>query len=416
MMKPKAACFYSALLIGVLGQPVLHARDRVVGPDEKIHTIKEALAQAQNGDRIIIRKGVYKEGNIIVGTSVSILGEDFPELDGDNSTEVMTVLADNVVIRGLVIKNSGVSFVQDNAGVKLKHVKNCTIEDNQFLNNFFAIYLAKSTDCRIIHNQIKSNGKREANTGNGIHLWYSHRCVIENNTIEGHRDGIYFEFVRGGTITGNVSEKNMRYGLHFMFSDSCKYVRNTFRHNGAGVAVMYTHHVEMIENQFEDNWGGSSYGLLLKEITDSYIYRNRFYRNTVGIHSEGSVRLMVSHNDFIENGWGAKILANSTDNQFLENNFIGNSFDIATNSRQNYNTFNKNYWSNYSGYDLNKDGVGDVPFRPVRLFSLMAEQNPPTLILLRSFLIDLLDVAERIFPALTPETLVDTHPMMRRVI
>ncbi len=394
----------------------IHAGDLTVSQNGKIRSITDALKQANDGDRIFIQKGIYKEGNIVVRKSVEIIGEGLPQLDGENSAEVMTVSADNVIIRGLLITNSGASYVQDQAGIKLKEVKNCTIEDNQFLDNFFAIYLLRSTDCRVSRNRIKSNGTREANTGNGIHLWYSHRCVIENNTIEGHRDGIYFEFVKGGTITGNVSEKNMRYGLHFMFSDSCKYVRNTFRHNGAGVAVMYTRHVEMIENRFEDNWGGSSYGILLKEITDSYMYKNKFYRNTVGIHSEGSIRLRVSHNDFIENGWAVKILANSTDNQFTENNFIGNSFDVATNSRQNYNTFEKNYWSNYSGYDLNKDGIGDVPFRPVRLFSLMAEQNPPTLILLRSFLIDLLDMAERIFPALTPETLVDQWPMMHRII
>ena len=62
----------------------------------------------------------------------------------------------------------------------------------------------------------------------------------------------------------------------------------------------------------------------------------------------------------------------------------------------------------------NHDGYGDVPFQPVRLFSLMIQQHEPALILLHSFFIDLLDFAERVIPAFTDETLMDRRPLMRR--
>ena len=86
---------------------------------------------------------------------------------------------------------------------------------------------------------------------------------------------------------------------------------------------------------------------------------------------------------------------------------------MATNSRSNYSRFSGNYWDRYRGYDPDRDGTGDVPHAPVRLFALVVAQSPPTLILLRSLLVDLLDVAERIIPSLTPETLVDERPLMR---
>jgi nitrous oxidase accessory protein len=108
-------------------------------------------------------------------------------------------------------------------------------------------------------------------------------------------------------------------------------------------------------------------------------------------------------------------MANSSDNVFTQNDFLNNSFDIATNSRQNFSTFNKNYWSKYQGYDLDKNKIGDVPYHPVKLYSIIAEQQQPAIILLHSLFIEVLDIAESIFPALTPENLVDNSPLMRRV-
>jgi nitrous oxidase accessory protein len=168
-------------------------------------------------------------------------------------------------------------------------------------------------------------------------------------------------------------------------------------------------------NRFEDNWGAAAYGLLIKDIYDSVIEDNLFRRNTVAISSEGSTRVEVRRNRFIGNGWAVRVLASSQENRFTGNDFIENAFDVTTNSRHNYNTFERNYWSRYSGYDLAGDGVGDVPHRPVRLFALLVQRNRAALVLLRSIFVDVLEVAERVAPVLTPETLVDEYPMMHEV-
>ena len=200
-----------------------------------------------------------------------------------------------------------------------------------------------------------------------------------------------------------------------MFSDSCEYKKNTFEANGAGVAVMYTKNVLMENNHFKHNWGPASYGILLKDISDSKITLNEFDENTIGIFIEGCNRIVVQKNSFKKNGWALKLMANSMGNSFFDNDFISNSFDVSTNSQQNFNTFNRNYWSNYSGYDLDKDGFGDVPFRPVSMFSMIVENQPSALILLNSLFIKLLDVAEGIIPALTPKALSDPKPRMSMI-
>ncbi len=387
-----------------------------VGKSEKYLSIKTAINLATAGDTLLVSSGIYKEGNIIIDKPLTVIGLNQPIIDGEGKFENITVTSNNVSISGLKLVNAGVSFIDDNAAIKLEEVRNCTLSNNEFDNNFFAIYLAKSADCKIIQNNIKATKKSEASSGNGIHLWYCKNITIEENYINGHRDGIYLEFVRSSWINKNESENNLRYGLHFMFSDSCSYSKNVFKHNGAGVAVMYTKNVEMISNRFENNWGGASYGILLKDITDSKIEDNYFYKNSSGIYIEGSNRIDIYNNQFIENGWAIRLMANSMDNMFRNNNFIGNSFDVATNSSRNYNEFNNNYWSEYNGYDIDKNGIGDVPYRPVKLFSLIVEKNRPTLILLRSLFVDVLDAAEKIFPVLTPETLIDKSPSMKRFL
>jgi nitrous oxidase accessory protein len=385
----------------------------VVSPSGPFNSVGDAVQAAAPGSRIVVRAGTYNEPMVVVDRPLEIVGEGWPVLDAEGEHQILLVTADSVRVHGLVLRNVGVSYVEDRAAIKVKEASDCTIEGNRIENAFFGIYLAQASGCRVVNNEIVGIGSRETASGNGIHLWYSKDIQIRGNRIEGHRDGIYFEFVEDSEVSGNLSRHNVRYGLHFMFSHRCVYRDNTFEENNAGVAVMYTKQVTMEGNHFIDNWGGAAFGLLLKDITDSRIVGNTFRRNSVGIFAEGMNRVDVRRNAFSGNGWAVKIMANSLDNLFSLNEFTGNAFDVTTNSRQHFSTFAENYWDAYKGYDLDRDGFGDVPHRPVRLFSLIVERTEPGLVLLRSPFVELLDLAERAFPVLTPETLVDERPLMR---
>lgn len=384
-----------------------------VSPTGAVRTVTDALRRVRRGGTVVVKPGIYREPTIIVSAPVTITGETGAVLDGEGKREIMRLTADSVTVRGLAFRDVGVAFTEDMAAIRAQNVRDCVIDGNHFERAFFGIYLAESTGCRVTHNTLEAHATREATSGNGIHLWHSRDIVITNNRIHGHRDGIYFEFVRNGTVRDNVSEGNLRYGLHFMYSDSCRYVGNTFRANGAGVAVMYTKTIEMTGNRFVDNRGSATYGLLLKEIEDPRIERNVFEHNTTGLMSDGTSRLIATHNTFIDNGWALRLDANTDDGRVTANNFAGNTFDVATNGSGAMTQLRGNYWSDYQGYDLNRDGVGDVPHHPVRLASVIVARNEPALILLRSTFLTLLDAAERVVPALTPETVVDSAPAMR---
>lgn len=385
-----------------------------VAPGGAVRTIARALELARPGARIVVHPGVYREPTIVVHKSVEIVGEGFPVIDGEGQRQIMTVVAPDVTVRGLHFRNVGSSYVEDRAAIKVVETTGCVIEGNRIDDGFFGIYLARVSRCRVVGNTLHAAMGSESESGNGIHLWTADSVTIADNVIAGHRDGIYFEFVHDSDVHDNVSEGNLRYGLHFMYSDGCRYERNTFRRNGAGVAVMYTKHVEMLANRFEENWGSAAYGLLLKEISDVRVERNRFYHNTTGLFADGTTRLAAAGNAFVDNGWALRVDANAQDGRVSGNDFIGNTFDVATNGGRSATVFDGNYFDAYEGYDLDHDGTGDVPHRPVRLFSVIVDRNEPALILLRSFFAGLLDATERLVPALTPETLVDAHPAMRR--
>lgn len=386
-----------------------------VGRDKTYKSIKTALSVARAFDTILVFSGTYKEGNIVVSRPVILLGKDLPILDGQKKYEIISIRSHFVTIKGFQLQHSGVATLDDPGAIKVYDHNFITISDNVLEDNFFGIYIQYGKHCTIKNNKIRAYGDQEQLIGNGIHCWKSEKLTIVGNTVQGHRDGIYFEFVTHSVIKQNISKFNIRYGLHFMFSNDDDYIENTFHNNGAGVAVMFTNRVKMLNNVFEENWGDAAYGLMLKEISDAEIRGNRFSKNTTGIYMEGTNRVVVKNNELISNGWGMKIQASCMDNTINYNNFVGNTFDISTNGDLVLNNFDNNYWDKYEGYDLNRNGTGDVPYHPLSLFSVIVENNNSAMLLFRSTMTSLLDKSEKMIPSLTPSNFVDNSPRMYRL-
>lgn len=387
-----------------------------VGTDKTYSSIHAALQQAQAGDRLEIHAGTYQEGLLLIDKPLELVGIDSPVLDGAGQDQILKITADGVRVQGLSLQHSGQSFIEDKAAIRVENASGCLIANNRIEDSHFGVYLAGVRSCQVANNTIHGRAERESTSANAIHLWKSADIDIRNNNVSGHRDGIYLEFVGQSRVEDNHSHDNLRYGMHFMFSNGNGYYRNRFESNGAGVAVMYTDRIEMVGNTFVNNWGPSSYGLLLKEIRDSEIRDNHFEHNTIALHLESASRLNISGNTLHANGWAAWLFSSSHNTQFQDNSFSSNTFDIATNgtdASDTGNTFTGNYWDKYSGYDLDRDGVGDVPHHPVSLFSRVVERIPASVTLLRSFLVSALDLAERVSPVLTPKTVVDESPRIR---
>jgi nitrous oxidase accessory protein len=381
----------------------------------EIKTIKQAVAIANDGDEILIQSGVYKEHDIFVDKSIHIKGEGRPIVDGEHLETIFRFKADGFSLSGLEIINVGQSYTKDFAAILVSESNDFVIENNVLKNVFFGILVEKSKKGTISFNKVSSKAVSQSNSGNGIHLWHCSNMAVFKNELTGLRDGIYFEFVKKSKVYDNVSFENLRYGLHFMFSNENSYDNNVFKNNGAGVAIMFSKFVKMHHNTFEHNWGSASYGLLLKEIYDAEIENNIFDQNTIGISVDGSTRINYTNNTFIRNGWAVKIIGACYENEFSNNNFLSNALDLSYNSKINTNRFEGNYWSEYAGYDLDRDGIGDIPYRPVKLFSYIVHNTPEAIVLLRSMFVDIINFSEKVSPVFTPDNLIDGHPLMKRI-
>lgn len=393
----------------------LNASQFEVCSDCQFKSLKEAYAAAIACDTIVVRGGVYDIENFVIDKAIAIHGIDYPRFVSATGIEILTVEADDVEIRGLNFKGVLTSYLKEHSAIRIKEGKRFILDGNRIDSCFFGIYLQHAKDGVVNNNRIIGNATTEAESGNGIHAWYCDRLTITNNHVEGNRDGIYLEFVNNTTVENNISVDNKRYGLHFMFSNDDSYLDNIFENNGVGVAVMFSRRIKMIGNTFKLNWGGASYGLLLKEILDAEIRDNIFDHNTIGIFVEGSNRVDYSFNTFNRNGWAIKFSGGCEDNSIRWNNFLHNSLDLVINSSLNSNKLESNYWSNYAGYDLDKDGVGDIPYYPVKLFYYVLDRTPEAIVLMRSLFVDIINYAEKVSPIFTPKDILDRKPLMNKV-
>jgi nitrous oxidase accessory protein len=375
-------------------------------------TLRALIERVAPGDTIVV-EGSVSEGMVHIDKPLVLLGGREAVIDGRGEGHVLVVSADDVTIRGLTIRGTRFSGMDDLAGIFVQECRRTVIADNFLDNCFFAIYLSGSKGAVVEGNTVLGEPGQEERMANGIHLWKCSDAIIRNNRVEHHRDGIYFEFVTDSHIHHNINRNNLRYGLHFMFSHRDVYEDNLFEDNGAGVAVMFSREIEMHRNRFIANRGASAYGLLLKEINDGLITGNLFTDNTTGIMVDGCNRINVHDNVFRMNGWALRLFASAFECEFRGNTFSGNTFDVSTNGSLKDNIMEGNYWDRYTGYDLDRDGHGDVPHRPLGFFTLLVERMPYAMVFSRSLFVSLLDRAERLVPSLSPEDIKDDRPLMR---
>jgi nitrous oxidase accessory protein len=377
--------------------------------------LSAAVSAARPGTTVLVKPGIYFESDVIVDRPLSIVGSSNygSVIDAGKHGHHFLVRSAGVTIRGLELRNPGIATLKDIAAVRVDGFGQCLIANNRIVNSTYGIYLANLADCTILENEITTNRKGGVESGSGIHVWQVSNVKIVRNQIRGHRDGIYFEFVSGSFIVENDSSQNLRYGLHFMFSHENEFQRNIFVGNQSGVAVMYSRKILMQANRFEENYGAASYGLLLKDISESKIIGNLFKNNTTGFFVEGVTRTLIQENDLIRNGWAVRLIASSDNNSFVSNNFVDNTFEVAAGLGWTSNIFTGNFWSDYEGVDLDRDGIGDSPHRPARLSGNWVQTVDGAALLLNSIFLKLIDQAEAVLPVLTNATLIDERPLVR---
>lgn len=391
------------------------ARTVVVNQNDNL---AQAIHEAAAGDTLQVHGGTHR-GNLILDKQITLLGVGQPVLHGDGSGSVVTILAPGCTLRGFRVEHSGGMLMDEDSGILLKSGGN-QVEDNQLRDVLFGIYLFHSHQNTIARNFIR--GRKELGSGErgaGIHVWYSAGNRFEQNDIADMRDGMYLQNADRSVIRGNhVSD--LRYGLHYMYSNDNIFEDNVFEHNVAGAAIMYSHHIQFRRNAFLHNRGFSSFGILFQDSQDCLAEQNLIVDNVTGIFMEALRNSRFHRNLIAANDTSIEVFASSENNEFTRNNFVGNLSPIrvigkTSNSRWDDGSAG-NYWSEYGGYDLNEDGIGDVPFRIQNLFEHLEGNRPRLRIYLASPASHALAAAEQSFPLIPGSREFDRHPLMRPVV
>lgn len=380
-----------------------------------------AVAQAQPGDTIQVNGGTYV-GSLIIDKPLTLIGLDWPVIDGGNKGTVVSIQAPNTTLRGFVIQNSGHVLDQENSGIAVE-AENALIEGNHFESTLFGIYLREAHGTIIRDNQITSKDLELPRRGDPIRVWYSNDVLVENNRVTRGRDVVLWYSER--LIIRNNDVTNGRYGLHFMYCDDALISQNRLLDNSVGAFMMYSRRVNLMNNTISGNRGPSGYGIGLKDMDDAVLIGNLFLDNRIGAHLDTSPREVdsIGHfngNVFAYNDIGVEMLPSVRHNEFVGNSFIENEEQVSIAGGGGLFQANSwtvagqgNFWSDYAGYDADADGQGDIEYKSDRLFENLMEQEPALRLFLYSPATNAIDFAAKAFPAVRPRPkLVDERPFM----
>ena len=374
--------------------------------------LQARVDRARPGDRVVIDAGVY-DGDLIIDKPLTLVGRGRPLLRGSGRGSVVRVRAAGVTVEGLDIDgaNSG-DLGHDTSGIHVAAAR-VTIRDCRIRGSLFGIYLRGSDDATVDRNTIDGIAGRPAGEiGSGIHVWNSQRFLLTGNTIARSRDGFYIQSSGHGRVTHNRAS-DLRYGLHYMFSDDNVFEDNVFERGAAGAALMFSNRLVFRRNRFVRNRGFASVGLLLKACDDVIAEDNLIADNARGIFLEGSYRNRFVRNVIALSDMALVIYDSSGSNVFEENAFLGNLTPLSLSGRRTDTRFARNYWSDHREPDLDGDGVADRPYRLSNVFDHLRGNLTAADLFSQSAAAAALAAAERTFPVLDAIPVVDEQPLAR---
>ncbi|UJB67004.1 nitrous oxide reductase family maturation protein NosD [Acidovorax sp. YS12] len=371
-----------------------------------------AVRAAQPGDTVQVQRGQYR-ANLLIDKPLTLRGLDRPTLSGGNQGDTVRVTAPDVVIEGLIVRDSGDDLKAQNAGIYLyPGAHRAVVRHCDLTYNLFGLWIEKADDVRIEHNVI--TGKREyasPQRGNGVQLYNTRGAKILHNDISFVRDALYVDVSHHAVFQGNRLHHS-RYGTHYMNSYYNLWEDNDTYYNRGGLALMEVRDQVVRGNRA---WGNSDHGIMLRTLQDSVIEDNVVAGNNRGFFIYDVEYIKLNRNLVVDNTVGVHLAAGSKNNEVEGNDFIGNREQVRYVGARDMPWGGKqgNHWSNYLGWDRDGDGVGDVPYEANDMVDRLTWRHPSVKLLLASPAVQALRLVGRQFPILRAPSVVDPHPRMQ---
>jgi nitrous oxidase accessory protein len=372
--------------------------------------LQERVDAATPGSVIDVEPGVYT-GDLFIDRPLRLVGHGRPLLIGSGAGSVVRIRADNVGVEGFDVDGRlGGNLARDSSGIHIAG-RHATVRGCRVRRALFGIYLWAADDATVQGNQITGiRGRDPGEQGSGIHVWNTTRFHLLDNHIAYSRDGFYIQSSGSGLVARNTVS-DVRYGLHYMYSDDNVFEDNVFERSAAGAALMFSRRLAFRRNQFLHNRGFASVGLLLKECEDVVAEDNLVADNVRGFFIEGSYRNVFRRNIVSDSDVALVVYDSSHTNRFEGNLFTGNFTPLLLVGRRTDTDFAGNYWSDADEPDLDGDGVRDGAYRLSNVFDHLRANLTAADLYGQGLGATVLARAERAFPVLEPVTAVDPRPL-----
>jgi parallel beta-helix repeat protein len=321
-------------------------------------TLKNNEMSGNHYNFVVESAGYLSEWIYDIDTSNTVDGKPVYYLINQHDTHVPTNAGYIAAINSTRIMVKNVTLTNNGQGVFFFYTTNSTIENATIINNEHGIVLSYSWNITIMQNKVTNSG------GEGIELIVSHYNTIENNDIldNGLKGIAMFWGSTHNNITYNVIANNAG-GVSIEGGSNNNVVENIIT-NSSGVFIMGSSN-NIIKNTIINNNVGN--GIFMWPGSDTNIRGNIIMNSEYGIYlGGGSQNNKIYENSIINNKFG--IYMAHINNTVYHNNFVNNE-------KQAYNHYlgfknvwddgypsGGNYWGDYTGVDINNDGLGDTPY------------------------------------------------------
>lgn len=376
--------------------------------------LQPVIDRAAAGDVIELQRGLYT-ANLLIAKPLTLRGIGKPTISGGLQGDTIRVTATDVTIEGLIVRDSGDSLKDQNAGIYIRPgAHRAVIRHNDLAYNLFGLWIEKADDVRVEHNLI--TGKREygsSQRGNGVQLYNTQGARIIGNHISFVRDALYVDVSHDAIFRGNRLHHS-RYGTHYMNSYRNLWEDNDTYANRGGLALMEVRDQVVRNNRA---WGNTDHGIMLRTLQDSVIENNVVMGNARGFFIYDVEYATLRGNLVLDNDVGVHLSAGSTRNRVDGNDFIGNREQVKyVGSRdERWGGEHGNHWGNYLGWDRNGDARGDVPYEANDMVDRLSWQHPMMKLLLASPAVQALRLVGQQFPVLRVPSVIEARPRMQPV-
>lgn len=374
--------------------------------------LQARLDAAPPGATIEIPPGTY-DGDLYIHKPVRLIGRGRPVLRGSGAGSVVLIRADDVTLEGFDIDGRGGGDLgRDASGVHIA-AHRATVRDCRIENALFGVYLLEAHGSTVERCRIRGiPGRDPGEKGSGIHAYNTEGFRFERNEVVDARDAIYLQNASKGVVRGNRA-RDMRYGLHYMFSDDNVFEDNVFENGAAGSAIMYSERIVFRRNQFIRNRGFASVGLLLQQCDDVLAESNLIADNARGIFLEGTQRVVFRGNVVAKSDAAIVAFGSARETRFEGNSFVGNMSPLLLVGKRLDAVFTANYWSGHAEPDLDGDGRTERPYRLTSVFDHLRGNLTAADLYVEGFAATALALAETAFPVLEPIRVVEEAPLAR---